>query len=66
MKFMDWWEDKGRQDFTARVKDCGPQYHDLQPSTISIEDAEWIAKHCAWQSWLNGMVAQLKDMSKVE
>lgn len=56
MKFTEWWESKGRQEFAARIKDCGPTYHDCQPETVSIDDAEFIAKHVAWDAWTQGML----------
>ena len=58
MKFNEWWENQGREELSARIKDCGPTYHDCQPDTVSIDDAEFIAKHCAWQAWMVSMTQQ--------
>lgn len=65
MTFLDWWREHGLKEYTARVNDVVITYHDCAPETISLDDAEWVAKHCAWQTWMVAKTQQAAEMTKV-
>ena len=48
--FLDWWDTKGLAEFNAQRKES--------------TDPEFIAKHCAWQAWLDLNCLHLMELAQ--